>query len=145
MRFFLYGTLLPGGGHPLARSLAGVLGDGVPATVRGRLHAIPDPAGWYPALLPDPAGNEISGLVFRAREGFTPAHLAAMDAFEGHDPAWPDAGDYRRILVEVTSCSERIVATAWVWQAPIPHGARMIAGGSFEDFLAEGNAPYRGT
>lgn len=55
-RFFFYGTLIAGAA-PVAEPLRGALSklrELGPAQVSGTIHAIPDPQGWYPAMLAGP-------------------------------------------------------------------------------------------
>lgn len=147
MRFFLYGMLLPDSGHPLAARLAPVMVRLGPASARGRLYAIPDPGGWYPAMVRaagGPGHSAVHGAIYGAAADFTGAHLAAMDAFEGFDPTRPDAGDYIRGDIDVAFAGSRTRTEAYLWRAPLPPGARPIPGGRFQDFLDSGNAPYRG-
>ena len=65
-------------------------------TATGRLYAIPDPAGWYPAFIPDPAGAAVHGMVHAAGPGFAQADLAALDAYEDYRPADPAGSLYLR-------------------------------------------------
>jgi len=80
---FFYGVLRPDVAQwPFLEGL----GAGLPATTRGALYAIPDPDGWYPAMLPG------TGLVHGACHEVGAVDLAAVDAFEG--------ADYARVEVE---------------------------------------------
>lgn len=148
MRFFFYGTLISGcgglgDGGAVGAALAR-LGAGRPAVAQGRLYAVPDPDGWYPALQPDPAGGPVHGLVFTAGAGFTAADLAVLDAYEDFRAADPAASEYLRRAVAVTMRGERVVAEAYVYHAPLPPGARVIRGGDFQAFLAAYDLPaYR--
>ena len=51
MRFFFYGTLVAGRGNAVAARAHARLGPGVPGVAEGRLYAISDSGGWYPALV----------------------------------------------------------------------------------------------
>lgn len=66
IRFFFYGTLLDGSDNPVARSIHAKLVAEGPATARGELHAITDPEGWFPALLP--GEGEIRGGLYRVTD-----------------------------------------------------------------------------
>jgi gamma-glutamylcyclotransferase (GGCT)/AIG2-like uncharacterized protein YtfP len=144
MRFFFYGTLMQGGCNPVARRLHRRLGAGVPATVLGRLYALPDPAGWYPALLRDPAGAPVHGMMYDAGADFTCEDLAALDAYENFDPANLAESEYVRQSVPALIDSGGMIADAYLYHAPLPAGARPIPGGDFRAFLgAEGLPEYR--
>ncbi|HMO69548.1 MAG TPA: gamma-glutamylcyclotransferase, partial [Novosphingobium sp.] len=93
-RFFFYGTLMAASGHPLARALHTRLHPLGPATVPGALFAIPDAAGWYPALLP--GDGLVHGTLHAAGPDFAATDLAAIDGFEDFDSADPAASLYCR-------------------------------------------------
>ena len=135
-----------GGCNPVAARLQDRLDRGVAATARGRLYAVPDPAGWYPALLPGAAGPLVHGMLHSAIAAFTAADLAALDAYENFDPANPAGSDYLRQPISVLTDSGEVVAQAYLYRAPLPAGARPIPGGDFRAFLAaEGLPEYRET
>lgn len=130
MHLFFYGVLredVPslGGDWPF---LAG-LGLGAPATTTGALYAIPDPAGWYPALVLTQAryATSVVGTLHEAGE----VDLAAIDAFEG--------AEYARTSVPVDGWDGygETMAEAYVWQSELPAGAEAIAHGDFVRWLAE--------
>lgn len=142
MRFFFYGTLLHGAGNAAAEAVHARLGPGLAATVGGRLFALPDPAGWYPALLPDPRGPPVHGMVYRTMPEFAAADLAAIDAWEDCRP--DGRGEYRREALPVTSAGLGLLAQAYLYNAPLPSGAEPIPGGDFGAFLAQrGLAAFR--
>jgi len=122
---FVYGVLREGlGDWPF---LAG-LGPGRAATTPGAIFAIPDPAGWYPALVPG------EGAVTGALRACGQVDLAAVDAFEGPD--------YARRAVPVLVEGQTIMADAYIWVAPLPPGAARIDHGDFARWLAEtGRSP----
>lgn len=133
---FLYGTLQQGM-DPMAERLHRVLRHGQPATVRGWLYALPDPAGWYPALVPDDAGGPVCGTLHAPAAGFTPADLAALDAYEGYRPEDPAGSDYgRRPMVVAGAGGTPCPAQAWCRQAPLPAATVPIAEGRFAAWLA---------
>lgn len=77
---FVYGTLAPG--EPNEHVLGGLAGTWRPASVRGTLHS----EGWgaamgYPAILLDPEGEEVEGLLFSSK--VLAEHWARLDRFEG--------------------------------------------------------------
>ena len=67
MNFFFYGTLLDGSDNAAARAVHALLAPLGPATVAGRMAAVPDADGWYPALLP--GDGLVHGRLFAARPG----------------------------------------------------------------------------
>ncbi|WP_285712543.1 gamma-glutamylcyclotransferase family protein [Erythrobacter oryzae] len=129
MLLFVYGVLREGlGDWPF---LAGI-GPGRTATASGALFAIPDPQGWYPALVPG------EGTVIGAVRDASRIDMAAVDAFEG--------ADYARRPISVLCAGETIMAEAYLWTAPLPARAPRIAHGDFARWLAEtGRAPLGNT
>jgi gamma-glutamylcyclotransferase (GGCT)/AIG2-like uncharacterized protein YtfP len=129
---FLYGVLREGvGDWPF---LAG-LGLGATATTTGALYAIPDPGGWFPALILTQA--RFSTIVHGTLHEAGSVDLAPIDAFEG--------ADYARTSVPVDGWDARgrTLADAYVWTADLPAGAEPIAHGDFVRWLEEtGNRPF---
>lgn len=129
---FFYGTLLRHSPHHLARAAHRHLGEGRAAICAGALYAIPDPQGWYPALIAGP--GIVQGMVYPASAALD---LAQLDAYEG--------ADYRRQTMMVRAGAAMIEAQAYVWAAPLPAGAQPIADGDFWGWLArKGFAAYGG-
>lgn len=135
MRFFFYGTLLDGSDNPVARAIHALLEPDGPATVSGALHAVPDAAGWFPALLP--GTRPVHGRTYRARPGFSPADLARMDAYEDYDPAAPATSLYLRTELALAGGG---AAQAYLFNRPLPPGSRLIPHGDFRRWLAETGA-----
>lgn len=135
LRFFFYGTLI-GGGPPEVRAAVSKLSDLGPARVSGLLWALPDPAGWYPALL---AGEgAVNGRLYQARSDFGEAELAALDAYEDCDPAEPGGPLYRRVVL-----AEGV--QAYRFNRALPAGARLIERGDFAAWIQEhGLRPFEG-
>lgn len=108
----------------MSELLAG-LGPGVPAIAQGRLYAVRDPQGAYPAMI---AGEgEVRGMVHQAGS----VDLSALDRFEG--------AQYRRaeIVLEDGQCAD-----AYLWVEPVS-GLEAIAHGDFGRWLNEnGLRPY---
>jgi gamma-glutamylcyclotransferase (GGCT)/AIG2-like uncharacterized protein YtfP len=144
MRFFFYGTLIADSGNPVAAAAHVRLRDLGPATARGALHAIEDELGegWYPALLA--GAGPVLGQLYEAAPGFGEADLAALDAYEGFDPADPAASLYVRATIVVTDAGGAFhEAQAYSFNRPLPPGAQPIADGDFHTWLArEGLKPY---
>ena len=135
MRFFFYGTLGEGMDNPTIRAIRPKLLPGRPASVRGRLHAIPDRDGWYPALtLAEDA--QVGGMLYETSPLFTAEDLARLDAYEAYDPLDEAASQYVRRTVEVDCTGERVQAQAYLFNAELPAEARRIAQTSFAAFLA---------
>ncbi|MBC2667495.1 gamma-glutamylcyclotransferase [Novosphingobium flavum] len=127
MRFFLYGTLLAGSGNGVATDLHRKLAPGSPAEARGSLFAVPDPDGWYPALMHDPEGGPVRGVMHETLPPFSEADLAALDAYEG--------ADYVRAEIPVEDGGLTFMAHAWVWAGALPSGAEPVPDGDFAAFL----------
>lgn len=135
MRFFFYGTLLDGSDNAVAREVHRLLGAIGPASVAGTLFAVPDPAGWYPALLP--GDGTVHGRLFAARDGFSPADLARLDAYEDFDPQAPAHSLYvRETAAAVLADASQAHAQVYRFNQPLPDGSRPIRGGDFRAWIA---------
>lgn len=134
LRFFFYGTLMAGSGNAVARTLHDRLEPLGRAHVRGMLHAVPDPQGWYPALLP--GDGRVAGWLHAAGGRFTAADLSALDAYEDIDPALPEASLYLRRNTWVACTDGSMVeAQAYWFNQPLPEGAMPIPSGDFAAFV----------
>ena len=134
MRLFVYGTLMLHVAAGRSAKLVAALQKGLPATTRGELYAVEDEAGWYAALMPDPVGAKVAGIVHEIGE----AEMAAIDLFER------TGEDYDRRSVNVMLPNGFAVAAgAYCWRKPI-EGLTRIEHGDFARWLDEtGNEPYR--
>lgn len=140
MRFFFYGTLLDGSDNPVAQDIHALLEPLGAAQVAGSLHAISDPQGWFPALVP--GDGQVHGKLYRTRAHFTDADLARMDAYEDYDPTDPAGSLYVRQSVELIDGD---VAQIYIWRGPLPEGSQPIPEGSFRDWLKrQGFEQFRG-
>lgn len=79
-RLFVYGSLAPG--EKNHHQMDGMTGVWEPATIRGQLGI----CEWgeykgYPAIIPDPYGDEIKGQLFTSPD--LPDHWKRLDIFEG--------------------------------------------------------------
>ena len=138
MRLFFYGTLMAGSPNPVAGAVHRRLGPGRRGSVRGSLYAIPDPLGWYPALLPGP--GLVDGMLHEATDAFTSTDLAVLDTYEGYDHARLDRSEYVRRSVVVLTASGEIEAQVYVYNAPPPADAVVLPHGDFARFLTEKGA-----
>jgi gamma-glutamylcyclotransferase (GGCT)/AIG2-like uncharacterized protein YtfP len=136
MRFFFYGTLMAGSDNPMARFVHERMRPLGRAETHGALHAVPDPEGWYPALLP---GKGVArGMLYEADARFTAADLARLDAYEDYDTAQPEASLYIREPLRVTGPDGMTVtAEAYCFARPLPEGSLPIPDGDFRAWLAE--------
>jgi gamma-glutamylcyclotransferase (GGCT)/AIG2-like uncharacterized protein YtfP len=122
-RLFVYGTLMRGFDHPMAKLLsrsADFLGS---ARCQGRLYLVKH----YPGLvLSDEAGDAVFGELVRLR---TPhASLAALDEYEGCGPGVASPL-YLRQLLPVT-LDDGTVGEAWtyVYNRPVAKLQRIASG-----------------
>jgi gamma-glutamylcyclotransferase (GGCT)/AIG2-like uncharacterized protein YtfP len=124
MRLFFYGILQGDVAQGPVRELLAGIGPGIQATARGKLYAVRNEAGAYPAMV---AGDgEVRGMLHEAGS----VDLARLDAFEG--------AEYRRTEIEVGGES----AQAYLW-AGSTDGLELIAHGDFARWLRETNlSPY---
>ena len=133
--FFFYGTLLAGSGNGVAAAVHARLGPGRAATVAGRLFAIPDPLGWYPALVAGP--GIVHGQAYAVGPGFGVGDLALIDGYEACYPDDPAASDYlRREVLAVLADGTGLAAEAYVYARELPVGSLAVDGGDFAAFLA---------
>jgi gamma-glutamylcyclotransferase (GGCT)/AIG2-like uncharacterized protein YtfP len=106
---FVYGTLMRGFDHPMARLLAGhadFLGE---ATCRGRLFLIKH----YPGLLLSDAGPDlVHGELFRLR--VPDELLRELDMYEACGEGFPEPTEYLRELVEVRR-ADGVAEQAWTY------------------------------
>jgi gamma-glutamylcyclotransferase (GGCT)/AIG2-like uncharacterized protein YtfP len=123
-RLFVYGTLMRGFDHPMAKLLsrsADFIGE---ATCRGRLYLIKH----YPGLvLSDEPDDIVFGEVYRLRD--RDALLGEFDMYEACGPGFPEPTEYLRQMLNVTleggSASE---AWTYVYNWPVSGLARIASG-----------------
>ncbi len=141
MRLFFYGTLIAGQDNPVATTAHNRLRDLGPATACGRLYAIDDPQGWYPALLP--GEGTVHGWLYETTASFGAPDLARLDAYEDFDPSDSAGSLYVREEITVTAGAAPIDAQAYRFNQPLPAGARTIPDGDFAAWIArEQLRPY---
>jgi len=125
-RLFVYGTLMRGFDHPMAKLLsraADFLGS---ATCRGRLHLIKH----YPGLvLSDDPADVVHGELYRLRE--RDALLAEFDMYEACGAGFPEPTEYLRQMLAVTQ-DDGATTEAWtyIYNWPVT-GLPQIASGKF--------------
>ena len=153
---FFYGTLVAGNSNPVATSIHAALEPLGQARTGGVLYAIPDPAGWFPALVQGDGtamggaltgrpftggpftGGAVGGALYRATAGFDLGLLAQIDAYEEFDPSDPTGSLYRRVPLMVrTGDNVEIEAAAYLWNCALPPGAARVSGGHFGRWLEE--------
>ncbi|MCK1362695.1 gamma-glutamylcyclotransferase family protein [Bradyrhizobium sp. 199] len=108
-RLFVYGTLMRGFDHPMARLLAGhadFLGE---ATCRGQLVLVTH----YPGLLLSEAASDIvHGELFQLRA--PDELLGELDMYEACGEGFPEPTEYLRRLIDVTR-ADGAVEKAWTY------------------------------
>ncbi|MEY9879839.1 gamma-glutamylcyclotransferase (GGCT)/AIG2-like uncharacterized protein YtfP [Bradyrhizobium sp. USDA 328] len=108
-RLFVYGTLMRGFDHPMARLLAGhadFLGE---VTCRGRLVLVKH----YPGLLLSDAPTDlVHGELFRLR--VPDELLRELDMYEACGEGFPEPTEYLRQLVDVTR-ADGATEKAWTY------------------------------
>lgn len=142
MYFFFYGTLLDGSDNVVARSIHAKLTRLGQATATGSLYGVPDPEGWFPALLP--GTGTVDGGLYLAGPGFGESDLARMDAYEDCEPLAPEASLYRREPMPVLGSHGRVEAQVYLFNRPLPAGSRVIPGGNFRRWVAVEELPVFG-
>jgi gamma-glutamylcyclotransferase (GGCT)/AIG2-like uncharacterized protein YtfP len=126
-----------GRGNAVAARVHARLGPGVPGVAAGRLYAIPDSGGWYPALVVG-GGGLVRGWLYEAGAEFGAGDLAALDDWEGYWPEDLAASDYHRREIDVALADgSRVTAQAYVWTGALPARAEAIEAGDIgSDFAA---------
>ncbi|HKR92769.1 gamma-glutamylcyclotransferase family protein [Novosphingobium sp.] len=134
LRLFVYGTLQPQAGTPMARWIAARTLRAQPASAAGRLFALRAKEGWYPALIPAHRGLAVSGMLCELV--LAPGELARLDLYEGQE--------YRRISQPVRTCDGRgMNAQLYSWRVALPPSRILIADGHFLDWMrAARGEPY---
>lgn len=126
---FVYGTLMRGFDHPMARLLAAnadYLGD---ARCRGRLYLVKH----YPGLvLSDDAADTVHGELFRLRE--RDAMLHEFDMYEACGDNFPQPTEYLRRMLPLT-LADGSATEAWtyIYNWPVTKLPRIESG----NFLAQ--------
>jgi gamma-glutamylcyclotransferase (GGCT)/AIG2-like uncharacterized protein YtfP len=127
-RLFVYGTLMRGFDHPMAKLLsrsADFIGE---ASCRGRLYRVKH----YPGLvLSDDASDVVFGEVYRLRQ---PAELLReFDMYEACGEGFAQPTEYVRQMLPVT-LGDGAVSEVWtyVYNWPVAHLPR-IASGRFSE------------
>lgn len=123
---FVYGSLLPGEAGANNVSVVQQLLRLGPAYARGRLYDLGEYAG---AILDAAADTEIAGEVFELPAD--PAVLAALDAYEGYDPAGPKDCLFVRLQTPVRLPDGRKI-NSWIYAYNRQPGrAPLIADGDY--------------
>ena len=123
-RLFVYGTLMRGFDHPMARLLtanADFLGA---ATCRGRLHLMKH----YPGLvLSDDPADMIHGELFRLRA--RDELLREFDMYEACGDGFAEPTEYVRQMITV-ALADGTTSEAWtyVYNWPVAHLPRIASG-----------------
>ena len=123
-RLFVYGTLMRGYVHPMAKLLsanADFLGE---ATCRGRLYMVKH----YPGLvLSDDAGEIVHGELYRLRE--VDAMLREFDMYEACGEGFPEPTQYVRQMLSVM-LADGAANEAWtyVYNWPVADLKRIESG-----------------
>src|SRR6476646_1490193 len=123
-RLFVYGTLMRGFDHPMARLLAqhaDFLGE---ASCRGRLVLVKH----YPGLLlSDAPSDRVHGELFHLRAG--DELLRELDMYEACGEGFPEPTEYLRRIVEVTlGDGERLAAWTYLYNWPALDLPRIASG-----------------
>jgi len=123
-RLFVYGTLMRGFDHPMAKLLAGHADFLGPARCRGRLYLIKH----YPGLvLSDDSADVVHGELFRMRH--SEELLRELDMYEACGDGFPPPTEYLRQMLAVTQGDGR-VGEAWtyIYNWPVKNYPRIESG-----------------
>lgn len=123
-RLFVYGTLMRGFDHPMARLLAANADFLGAARCRGRLHLIKH----YPGLvLSDDPADIVHGELFSLRE--PAALLREFDMYEACGEGFPEPTEYVRRMLQMTlEDGSRSEAWTYLYNWPVEHLPRIATG-----------------
>ena len=125
---FVYGTLMRGFDHPMARLLsrnADFLGE---ARCQGRLYRMKHHRiKYYPGLvLSDDPADVVFGELFRLRE---PGQLLReLDAYEGCGEGFAEPTQYVRRMLPVTLNDKKAEAWTYIYNWPVTRLPRIASG-----------------
>ena len=123
-RLFVYGTLMRGYDHPMAKLLAANADFLGQATCRGRLYLVRH----YPGLVTsdDPA-DIVHGELFRLRE--RDALLREFDMYEACGEGFAEPSEYVRRMLSVTH-ADGTASEAWtyLYNWPVAKLPRVVSG-----------------
>ncbi len=132
-RLFVYGTLMRGSQHPMARKLEAdaTYLDG--ARYNGRLYRVTH----YPGVIASSASDEwVFGDVYTLRD---PDLLTALDRYEGCGPDDAEPTQYLRLLQDVTLDSgAQVKAWVYIYNWPVEESQRIMSG-RFDASWSPGN------
>ena len=121
---FVYGTLMRGFDHPMARLLSRAADFVGEARCRGRLYRVRH----YPGLvLSDDAGDVVFGELFRLRQ---PAEcLREFDMYEACGEGFAEPTEYVRQMLPLT-LADGAAGEAWtyIYNWPVAHLPRIASG-----------------
>ncbi|RZN31185.1 gamma-glutamylcyclotransferase family protein [Bradyrhizobium sp. Leo121] len=123
-RLFVYGTLMRGFDHPMARLLSGNADFISEARCQGRLYRV----AHYPALeLSDDPADIVHGELFRLR--VPDELLREFDMYEACGEGFPQPTEYVRQMLPLT-LADGTTAEAWtyVYNWPVAHLPRIASG-----------------
>ncbi len=123
-RLFVYGTLMRGFDHPMARLLSRSADFLSPARCRGRLFLVKH----YPGLvLSDDPADIVFGELFRLRSAAE--LLRELDMYEACGEGFAEPTEYVRQMLAVTS-ADGIEGEAWtyIYNWPVAQLARIASG-----------------
>ncbi len=128
-RLFVYGTLMRGFDHPMARLLSANADFLRDATCRGRLYLVKH----YPGLvLSDDPADLVFGELYRLRE--RDAMLREFDMYEACGEGFAQPTEYRREMLQVT-LEDGAASEAWtyVYNWPVTNLPRIASGRFLEN------------
>lgn len=115
-RLFVYGTLMRGYDHPMAKLLAANADFLGQATCRGRLYLVKH----YPGLVAsDEPADTVHGELFRLRE--RDALLREFDMYEACGEGFAEPTEYARRMLSVTH-ADGTASEAWTYLYNWPVG-----------------------
>lgn len=120
---FVYGTLMRGYPHPMARELAQRAAYKGKAAYQGRLFLVES----YPGAVPSANKDDVvHGEVFRLNDL---AYLTAFDQYEACDPSASKPTQYRRVIQTVQmDDGEKVETWIYLYNWPTNKLSRIVSG-----------------
>lgn len=128
LRLFLYGTLQPAARTGMSRWIERRILWSRAATATGRMFALREGKGWFPALVPAKGYARVRGTLCEL--DLRPGELARLDRYEGTE--------YRRVVLPVrTGNRGTVAAQAYLWRTALAGDARPVRSGDFLGWLRD--------
>ncbi|MBT29877.1 MAG: hypothetical protein CMO01_09480 [Thalassobius sp.] len=133
-KLFVYGTLMTGFDNPYALQLHRSVGKVVKASIKGELYIVSNWHFEYPlAVFDEHSQSEIKGEVLEIENNLEEL-LEVLDKYEGIESVNPDAGEYVRAEIPVSTENGTEICWAYINNKPF-EGLARLESGDFRAYL----------